>query len=646
MVKTGCSNIRSINDSVRKRGKLMRGNGMKWWLAGVAALALIGCGQSASNTNGTNTSVSAPSVAVVDETTRAANDEALAEWFAVKWQEGIARSPQFKTQLGMIDETYSQWDDPSNFFDLETLAIAEANLAELQASFDPETLSENAALSYRLYVYQTQRQLEGRQWRNNGYVFSHFYGAHTGAPAFLMNMHRINTIAHAEAYIGRLEGMDEYLLGLLEQFDARAARGVVVPAWSLDKMIEAAGNVVTGAPFDQGPDSSLLADFKGKIAALDISQDEKDALIERAKAALISDVAPAYAAMSESFRAALATAAPGDGVWKLPQGDEFYDYRLRMMTTTDYSAAEIHDIGLREVDRIHGEMRAIMQQVGFEGDLAAFFEFMRTDPRFYLPSTDEGRAEYMAVATSYIDDMRGRLDELFTVKPQADMVVKRVEPFREKSAGKAFYQRPAIDGSRPGTYYANLRDMADMPTYQAEALAYHEGIPGHHMQIAIAQELTGIPSFRKFGGYTAYSEGWGLYSEYIPKEMGLYADPYSDFGRLAMELWRAARLVVDTGLHDKQWTREEAIAYLITNTPNPPGDCEAAIERYSVLPGQATAYMIGKLKIMELRANAEAELGEHFDIRGFHDTLLANGAVPLDILEELVGEWIKTQKPA
>ncbi|OZB11939.1 MAG: hypothetical protein B7X53_18510, partial [Hyphomonas sp. 34-62-18] len=307
-------------------------------------------------------------------------------------------------------------------------------------------------------------------------------------------------------------------------------------------------------------------------------------------------------------------------------------------------AEQIHQIGLDEVARIQGEMAAIMQQVGFEGDLQDFFQFMRTDPRFYKPETPEGREEYLAEARAAIARMEADLPNLFNTFPKAGLIVQAVEPFREKSAGKAFYNRPAPDGSRPGIYYANLYRMADMPTYQLEALAFHEGIPGHHMQIAIAQELEGIPSFRKYGGYTAYSEGWGLYTELLPKELGYYADPYSDFGRLAMEIWRAARLVVDTGLHSKQWTREQAVQYLLENTPNPEGDARKAIDRYIVMPGQATAYKIGMIKIVELRERAKTELGEAFDIRDFHDVVLKNGAVPLAILEENVDAWIAETK--
>jgi uncharacterized protein (DUF885 family) len=307
---------------------------------------------------------------------------------------------------------------------------------------------------------------------------------------------------------------------------------------------------------------------------------------------------------------------------------------------------EVHALGLAEVARIQSEMQAIMQATGFKGDLKAFFDYLRTDQRFYKPNTDAGRAAYLAEATAAIDKMRADLPKVFNTFPKSEMIVKAVEPFREQSAGKAFYSQPSEDGARPGTYYANLYRMQDMPVYQMEALAFHEGIPGHHMQIAIAQELTGVPDFRKYGDYTAFSEGWGLYSEFLPKEMGYYQDPYADFGRLSMEIWRAARLVVDTGLHHKQWPREQAVQYLLENTPNPEGDCRKAIDRYIVMPGQATAYKVGMLKIVELREAAKAELGPAFDLAAFHDVVLRDGALPLAILEENVEAWVARTKSA
>ena len=269
---------------------------------------------------------------------------------------------------------------------------------------------------------------------------------------------------------------------------------------------------------------------------------------------------------------------------------------------------------------------------------------MKNDAQFYYPNTDEGKQIYMDSATTIINNMKAKLDELFLTQPKADMIVKRVEAFREKSAGSAFYQRPAKDGSRPGIYYANLNNTKDMPKYEMEALAYHEGIPGHHMQLSIAQELDNIPEFRKYLRYTAYVEGWGLYCEFLPKEIGMYSNPYSDYGRLAAELWRACRLVVDTGIHSKKWTREDGISYYSNNTSASDRECERMVERHIVMPSQATAYKIGMMKILELRDSAKKQLGENFDIREFHDVVLTNGMIPLNLLEKLVGQWVDSKK--
>ncbi len=287
-----------------------------------------------------------------------------------------------------------------------------------------------------------------------------------------------------------------------------------------------------------------------------------------------------------------------------------------------------------------------MARVGFKGDLQAFFQHLREDPQFYYPTTPEGKDAYLKRATEIIETMKSRLDEFFTVKPKADLVVKKVEPFREKGSAGAFYERPAPDGSRPGAYYVNTIDMKGVPIFEMETLAHHEGIPGHHMQIAIAQELTGIPRFRKFGGNTAYIEGWALYAEYFPKEFGFYQDPYQDFGRLYDELLRAVRLVVDTGLHARKWTRAQVMDYFRKNTPNPERDIFTETNRYIVIPGQACAYKIGMLKILELREVAKKELGAKFDLREYHDLILKDGSLPMSLLEENVRAWIARKKSA
>ena len=541
---------------------------------------------------------------------------------------------------------YDKWDDISDEEADARIAIAKNRLEKLN-SFDTSKLSEQEQLSLRLYKLGIERDLANDEFRHHRYIVHQFRAAHTQVPSFLINIHSVKSKEDAKAYIGRLDNVRTYFDQVIEQMKVREKAGVFPPAWAYDQMIDASKNVITGAPFDSSEiPSTIWEDFQNKVNSLDITEAEKTTLLGEAKAALVTSVMPSYEKFIEELAHQREITPEGDGVWRLPNGDQWYQNRLNWFTTTDLTAEEVHQIGLDNVERIHDAMRDIMKQVKFEGTLQEFFVFMREDEQFYLPSTDEGRQQYLDMAKTAIDDMREAIPEYFGILPEAPMIVKRVEAFREQSAGKAFYQSPAQDGSRPGIYYANLYDMKAMPTYQLEALAYHEGIPGHHMQRAIAQELEGVPQFQKFLSFTAYTEGWGLYTEELAKDMGFYKDPYSDFGRLAMELWRACRLVVDTGIHAKKWTREEAVDYLVENTPNPKYDAQKAIERYIAMPGQATAYMIGKLKIMELREHAQAELGDKFDWKGFHDEVLKYGPVPLSILEENINAWITSQKRA
>lgn len=570
-------------------------------------------------------------------------DEKLSVLLDEAYEAGVARSPLSQTYLGRRTN-YDKWDDVSDAARVAAFEERQSFLQRMREEIDKEALSEDAQLSYRLFEYINEREARGFQYRKNGFVFDQMYGQQSSIPAFLINQHRVKTASDANAYISRLEGVKGYMGQHLANARERALMGVRPPRFVYDYVIADAKNVLNGAPFSDGADSPLFADFKSKVQALNISPDEKLDLITRAHNALMASVKPAYQEVTAWLEADREKASDDDGVWRLSDGADYYAYRLFSMTTTDMTADEIHQLGLAEVARIHAEMKAIKDSVGYTEDLNAFFDHLRTSPEFYYENSDEGRAAYLKDATAMIDDMREKLPTVFNTFPKADLVVKRVEPFREKSAGKAFYQRPAIDGSRPGTYYANLYNMADMPIYQMEALAFHEAIPGHHMQLAIAQELENVPQFRKFSRFTAYTEGWGLYSEYLPKEMGFYEDPYSDFGRLAMELWRAARLVVDTGLHEKKWTRQEAIDYLMENTPNPEGDCKKAIDRYIVMPGQATAYKIGMIKILELREAAKAQMGDAFDLGDFHDVVLSSGPVPLSILEERVNAWVKSSQ--
>ncbi|MFZ9965808.1 MAG: DUF885 domain-containing protein [Steroidobacteraceae bacterium] len=536
---------------------------------------------------------------------------------------------------------YGEWNDGSEAGEEQRLAMARRHSEQLQQDIDREKLDAQGQLSYDLFLDQQRRRIEGWPWRLHGYVFDHRSGPHSWAPAFLINTHRVESEQDARDYVSRLRGILVLVADALERASRAEEQGILPPRWVFPQIVDGARNVITGRPFDDSAaDSPLLADFRTKLGRLQLDEAQAAALMASAERAMLEFVEPAYEAVIAWASAAEARASGDDGVWKLPDGEAYYQQRLVDYTTTSLTAEEIHQIGLREVARIHAEMRELMGRVGFEGSLQEFFEFIRSDERFYYPDTDEGRAAYLAEATRMIEAMRERLPELFHREPKAPMVVKAVEPFREASAGKAFYQRPAPDGSRPGVYYVNLYRMRDMPKTEMESLAYHEGIPGHHMQLALSIEQEDLPMFRRQAGYTAYTEGWGLYSERLPREIGFYQDPYSDFGRLTLELIRAVRLVVDTGLHAKRWTREQVIQYHLDNTPLPEGSVVRATERYIVTPGQATAYMIGQLKLLELRKRATDALGEAFDVRDFHERVLESGPVPLDVLERRIDEWI------
>ncbi|MFM9899094.1 DUF885 domain-containing protein [Sphingorhabdus sp.] len=569
---------------------------------------------------------------------------AIAAFFEEYDAQQLALSPLSKSYRGIKDSDYGRWDDFTTASEARANDAARSALKEMRTRFDPAQLTPENRLSYRLFEKRAERSEAAVKYNDYGYVFDQMNGAQSELPAFLINIHRVDNKSDARAYVSRLYGIGPGMSQAIGQAKARAAQGIMPPKWVYPYVINDARNVITGAPFDNGPDAPLFADFKGKVGKLNISQIEKDLLIADAAQALSSAVKPAYEALISEMTAQEKVAGTDDGVWRFRDGAGYYAERLANYTTTNMTPEQIHQLGLAQVARIHKEMGVVQKKMGVKGDLQAFFKYMRTEPKFYAPETAEGRALYLSETQKANDAITPLLPKWFGTLPQAPLVVKPVEAFREKSAGKAFYQRPAPDGSRPGTYYANLYKMADMPLTEVEALFYHEGVPGHHLQLAIQTELKGVPAFRKFGGVTAYSEGWGLYSEKLAKDMGLYTDPARDFGRLQLELHRAIRLVVDSGLHYKRWSRETAIKYVEDNSADAPGGIVKAIERYIIYPGQATAYMVGRLKISELRDKAQKALGKKFDIRGFHDTVLKSGPVPLDVLEEQVDAWIASRK--
>ena len=572
----------------------------------------------------------------------------LNDYFEKEFNELVNRKPQLQTSLG-IKKDYDKWNDISPKEYQYDLNQTKKSLLWLKDSVDINLLDKSSLLSYQLYVKELEDQIEDQKYRLFGsapyyeYPVNQMFGMQSEIPSFLINMHSVSSEKEAIDYIARLNGVKPLFNQLEINIKEKASAGIVAQKFVYEHVLNDSRNIISGYPFSMSSldTSALFKDIFMKVNSLDIGQEIKDDLINDATRALNESVKPAYESLISLISELSDNYDQEDGVWRWENGEVFYDYILKRTTTTNLSADEIHQIGLREVDRIHNEMIKIMDLVGFSGTLKDFFNELKESDDFYYPQTLEGEKAYMAEAKNIIDQMELRLDELFITKPKAQMIVKAVEDFREKSAGKAFYQRPAPDGSRPGTYYANLYNMRAMPKYEMEALAYHEGIPGHHMQIAIAQELQNIPKFRKFGGYTSYIEGWGLYSEYLPKELGFYSDPYSDFGRLSMELWRSCRLVVDTGIHSKKWTREDGVKYYAENTPNDISDCIKMVERHIVMPSQATAYKIGMDKILQLRSKAKESLGDNFDIREFHDTILSNGALPLNFLELEIDEMIK-----
>jgi uncharacterized protein (DUF885 family) len=572
-----------------------------------------------------------------------AEDQRLTAFLDQIFQEQVAMSPQTLTALG-IKRDYGRLNDYTDAHNERQLAHVRAALERMRSEFDPDRLSPAGRLSYRLFENQVERGIASHQWRWHGLPFTTMGSPMGNLPTFLINQHRVDTVEDAEAYVSRLREVERVMNEISANARRQAEMGVVPPRFAFAPVREDGRRILTGAPFDGGAENTVMADFRRKVEALDAPSDTKARLIDEASAALTGPFRRGYEAMLATIDAIEPRAPVQHGAWNMPDGAQYYAHQLRQMTTTDLAPEQIHQIGLDEVARIHGEMEKIMRRVGFTGTLQQFFEHLKTDARFQYPNTVEGREQYLADSRRYIAQAMAAAPRMFRRLPRAPLEVRAVEEWREQTAGVAFYNQPSMDGSRPGIYYVNLSDMRQVLRPQVEAIAYHEGAPGHHFQIALAQELEGLPMFRRFGGYTAYTEGWGLYAERLGQELGFYEDPYSEFGMQSLELWRAVRLVVDTGIHHKRWTREQAIEYFQRNSLLSERDIVKEVERYIGWPGQATAYKIGQLKIFELRARARTALGNRFDIRDFHAVVLENGALPLNELERQVDAYIAARR--
>lgn len=575
-------------------------------------------------------------------------DQRLADFFHETFERNVSQSPEFQSYLGRENADNGHWNDYSEAFAQQQNQQTQADLDRLHNDFDFDALSDSAQISYRIFEYNQQRDLRNFKWRGHNYAVTQMNNIAARIPTFLQNIHKISDQQDAEDYISRIAGSQVVLQTYVQRLREAEANGIIPPMMVYPKVLGAAENMLKGAPFEESADDGiLLTDFRAKVEALEIDPEEREILINDAANALSGPFRAGYQDLIAELQRLQSIADNNNGVWSLPEGEAYYANRVQNWTTTQRTVDEIHELGLAEVARIRDEMEQIKQEVGFEGELAEFFAYVRNNPENYFPNTDEGRQAYISEATALIDGVYDIADQYFNVLPKAPLEVRRVEPWREAGSSTAFYNGPAPDGSRPGIYYINLMNMNAVQKHIMNSLAYHEGAPGHHFQIAIQQELEGIPEFRKFGGYSAYSEGWALYTERLAFEAGLYEGlPMRNFGRLSEEMKRAVRLVVDTGMHAKQWPLEQSIKYMTDNTPMAPADIERQIKRYYVLPGQALSYKVGMMTILELRQRAKDQLGDGFDIREFHDIVLKNGAVPMQILEQVVDGYIAEKSGA
>ena len=571
----------------------------------------------------------------------------LTTWLNEQYEQELQFSPLTLTLMGR-KELNDQIDDLTVGAEQAQAAWKAGSVAEMKTHFDYASLDAPAQLAYEMWVYQSEQSQAALEWSGHGFNFDQMSGAHTIFPTFLINFHQVDNAKDMRAYISRIRGVGTAMQQLLTRTKTSAEKGIRPPRFAFEIVIDEINQLVSGVPFeDSADDSALWADIKNKISVLveeeEIDQSEAQHMQETARSALLNNFQPAYRAVLTWLHTDMDNAEKmATGVGKLPNGDAYYQHKLAVQTTSSLTPEEIHQIGLSEVARIHTQMTEIKNQVGFEGSLQEFFVFVRDDEQFYYPNTDEGRQTYLSTATKVLDAMKPKLPEYFGRLPKADLVVKRVEAYREQDGAAQHYFSGTPDGSRPGIYYVHLSDMKGLSLIDLETTAYHEGNPGHHMQSSIAQELEDVPEFLKQAFFGAYVEGWALYAEYLGKEMGAFTDPYSDFGRLNGELWRAIRLVLDSGLHAKGWTEQQAITYMTDNSAIPESAVLSEVRRYIVTPGQASSYKIGMLKIQELRAIATERLGEKFDIREFHDVVLGSGALPLNTLEKLIFDWIET----
>lgn len=563
-------------------------------------------------------------------------------------------NPELVTQLGipvLYDRTKDQLGDASDEANWAQFNGIKKNLETLK-SYDFESQSPENQLNTAILSYFLESQVEGEPFFYYNYPVNQLFGVQNDLPSFMESAHRIEDESDVQAYVTRLSLVEKKFDQVLEGLKIREEKGITPPTYIIDKVLNemngfvGRGNDATLEQQTQNVKDNILYDnLSRKIAEVtDLDDAQKENYLQQSEDIIRTSVFPAYGKFIAHFESLRAKSTLDAGVWKFPDGDAFYQYQLKQNTTTNYTPQQVHEIGLSEVARIKAEMQAILISQGYdvEGkELGEIIQALNKEERFLFPNDDAGRDMVIAEYNRILDEINANLDEAFDIRPKAGLEVKRVPAFKEEGSPGAYYNGPAMDGSRGGVFYANLRNVHESVKFGMKTLAYHEGMPGHHFQIAIQSELEGVPVFRTLGIFTAYVEGWALYSEQLAWELGFYEnDPFGNLGRLQAEMFRAVRLVVDTGLHYKKWTREEAIDYMVANTGMTTSEVVTEIERYIVMPGQACAYKIGMIKILELREKAKTQLGDKFDLREFHNVVLKNGAVPLDILEQLIDKYI------
>ena len=553
-------------------------------------------------------------------------------------------NPELLTQIRILEPFglhahNARFADGSLAHENEEFARMKADYATLHR-YDTSRYTGQDRLSYEIFDDFVGTNVRGEPWRFHDYPVNQLFGVQSELPNLMTQLQQVNDATDAEDYVARLGEFPRRFGELIESIRFRETRGVLPPKFVVEKVLDQIhAFIATGAA-----GNALVLTFKEKLDRIPpekMDAAKRSAFLAHATRAVETSVLPAYANLAAYFETLRPKATRNDGVWALPDGDRYYQYQVERNTTTTMTADEIHALGLAEVARITAKMHGILDAAGYrDGTVGERMRRLAQSPTNRYPDSDEGRARILTDYQAIIDDMSRGLDRYFVTKPKAEVVAKRVPPIAETTAPAAYYTGAPLDQSRPATFYVNLHDVGMTPKFAMRTTAYHEAVPGHHLQISIAQELQGLPVFRKLVPFTAYSEGWALYAERLAWEAGYEKDPLDNLGRLQSELFRSVRLVVDTGLHRKRWTREQAIEYMAKTTGMAESEVVIEVERYLVQPGQALAYKVGMLKILELRDRARGALGNKFDVRAFHDVVLRNGAMPLEILERIVDSYI------